>query len=46
MCDTRSCYTAVCPLVLKFKSSQYALHGLTHERVTWPCGINQYTVQV
>ncbi|KHG15718.1 hypothetical protein F383_04389 [Gossypium arboreum] len=24
----------LCPLVLKLKSSQYALHGLTHGRVT------------
>ncbi|KHG27593.1 hypothetical protein F383_34568 [Gossypium arboreum] len=25
---------AVCPLVLLLKCSQYALHGLTHGRVT------------
>ncbi|KHG06911.1 hypothetical protein F383_33858 [Gossypium arboreum] len=39
-------YMAVCPLVLKLKSSQCASHGLTHECVTWPCAISQYTLQV
>ncbi|KHG02264.1 hypothetical protein F383_26028 [Gossypium arboreum] len=39
-------YTAVCPLVLNKKPSQYAPHGLTHGCVTWPCGISQYTLQV
>ncbi|KHG11099.1 Free methionine-R-sulfoxide reductase [Gossypium arboreum] len=37
---------AVCPLVLIFKISQYAPHGLRHGRVTWLCGISQYTLQV
>ncbi|KHG04547.1 hypothetical protein F383_30118 [Gossypium arboreum] len=45
VCDTRLCYTAVCPLVLKLKLGQYAPHGLTHECVTWLCGISQYTLQ-
>ncbi|KHG05476.1 jak1 [Gossypium arboreum] len=46
MCDTRLCYTSVCPLVLKYKPSQYAPHDLTRRRVTWPFGISQYTLQV